>query len=329
MLRPFDFCLYDIEDFPYIFILPIYFSPFPSPVLRYAIVHRFRQALFPVGVLSLLAFALRVFRIEQQSLWYDEAFSVYLARFDLGEITARTAADIQPPLYYYLLHFWMTLAGDSEFAVRFLSLFFGVLTVPLIYVTAAPPVQSHRRAFCRAHRMSLAALCVVFARDAHVHAHHLSGLAIELCAFAGAGRRTRRNWWLSFVLANIAAVYTHYFAFTIIAFQFIYALWVLVTTRGRSSASRFPPRTPFVRTTSSAILPLLCRHPLAFLPWVPFMLNRLGEDASYFRGALKLDEAIRHIFINFTTGESVLEDIAQYIAAAWLVVLVVGLIAYG
>ena len=75
-----------------------------------------------ITIICLVAFALRIFHLEYQSLWYDEAFSVYLAHFDLTEITARTAADIQPPLYYYLLHFWIALAGDSEFALRFLSL---------------------------------------------------------------------------------------------------------------------------------------------------------------------------------------------------------------
>lgn len=283
-------------------------------MLRYAIVHRFRQALFPVGVLSLLAFALRVFRIEQQSLWYDEAFSVYLARFDLGEITARTAADIQPPLYYYLLHFWMMLAGDSEFAVRFLSLFFGVLTVPLLYVTARRLFNPTAGLFA-ALLACLSPLYVWYSQETRMYTlitflGLLSSYAL-LRALAGG----RRNWWLTFVLANIAAVYTHYFAFAIIAFQFIYAIWVLVTARRAPHA---------LRNTFLSFAVIL----LAFLPWVPFMLNRLGEDASYFRGALKLDEAIRHIFINFATGESVLENIAQYIAATWLVVLVVGLIAW-
>ena len=87
-------------------------------------------------ILLLVAFALRVFRLDFQGLWYDEAFSVYLAQFNLADITARTAADIQPPLYYYLLHFWMVLASEREFALRFFSLFFGVLTIPLMYITA-------------------------------------------------------------------------------------------------------------------------------------------------------------------------------------------------
>jgi len=85
-------------------------------------------------VLALLAFTLYIFRLDHQSLWYDEGFSVYLAEMSLGEVTARTASDIHPPLYYFLLHLWMLVSGSTEFALRFLSLIFGVLTVPLIYV---------------------------------------------------------------------------------------------------------------------------------------------------------------------------------------------------
>ncbi|MCA1553511.1 MAG: hypothetical protein LC737_03950, partial [Chloroflexi bacterium] len=37
------------------------------------------------------------------------------------------------PLYFVALHQWMHAAGEGDFAVRFFSLFFGVLTVPLVY----------------------------------------------------------------------------------------------------------------------------------------------------------------------------------------------------
>jgi len=41
--------------------------------------------------------------------------------------------DNHPPLYFLLLHFMVRLAGQSEFALRFPSLAFSVLTVPLLY----------------------------------------------------------------------------------------------------------------------------------------------------------------------------------------------------
>lgn len=311
-----------------------------------------------LGLLLLLvvAFALRVFQLDRQSLWYDEAFSVYLARFDLATITARTAADIQPPLYYYLLHVWMLFAGDSEFAVRFFSLAFGVLTVPLMYATARR--FNRAAAFFAALIAVLSPLYLWYSQEARMYtlitflgllssyalmrALHLASQEREVvpeddenAARGNGGGR----WWLVVALANIAAVYTHYFAFAIIAFQLLYAIWALVAHRRNrvagtsrltafSDADREQPARVSPRASVRAAFLAFAAIVIAFLPWVPFMLNRLGEDASYWRGALKLDEAVRHIFITFAAGESVLENIAQYVAALWLAVLVVGVIAF-
>ena len=71
--------------------------------------------------LIFLATSLQFWALDAQSLWYDEGFSVWLSEKSLSEIVALTAADIQPPLYYLLLHGWIKLVGKSEFALRFLS----------------------------------------------------------------------------------------------------------------------------------------------------------------------------------------------------------------
>lgn len=297
-----------------------------------------QRSFFLIAFFTLVAFALRVFELAKQSFWYDEAFSVYLARFDLGTITARTAADIQPPLYYYLLNVWMALAGDSEFAVRFLSLVFGVLTVPLMYVTAKRLFNTNAALFASLIAM-LSALYLWYSQEARMYTLiTFLGLLASYALVRALGRETgdrrlnarvekretrnertgavaSRRWWIVFVVASIAAIYTHYFAFTLLAFQFLYALYVIFSAR----PLRFL-ETPKVWIAFAGIL-------VAFLPWVPFMLNRLGEDASYFRGDLKLDEAVRRILINFSVGESVLEATAQYIAIVWLVILAVVLIA--
>ena len=84
-------------------------------------------------VTILLAFGLRLYRLGTDSLWYDETVSVHLAGKSVPELVAHTAGDIHPPGYYLLLHAWTRLAGNSEFSAAYLSLFFGMLLVPLAY----------------------------------------------------------------------------------------------------------------------------------------------------------------------------------------------------
>lgn len=81
-----------------------------------------------------LAVFLRLYRISAQSLWNDEGTSAALALRDLATITRDAAHDIHPPLYYWLLHFWVRLWGVSELALRSLSALLGVAVVGLVFL---------------------------------------------------------------------------------------------------------------------------------------------------------------------------------------------------
>lgn len=82
----------------------------------------------------LLAFVLRVHNLDVQSFWNDEGNSARLSERSIPLIIEGTASDVHPPLYYLLLHQWRKLVGASEFGLRSLSLFAGMLTVPLTFV---------------------------------------------------------------------------------------------------------------------------------------------------------------------------------------------------
>jgi mannosyltransferase len=98
-----------------------------------------RNLAWPLAIpllLVLIAFGLRALRLDAQSLWFDEGWSWHLARLPLGEMALTTAGDRSPALYYALLHGWIDLAGDSEFAMRFLSVFADVVTLAAVMALA-------------------------------------------------------------------------------------------------------------------------------------------------------------------------------------------------
>ena len=84
-----------------------------------------------VGVGLVVAAGLYLRFWTRSGLWLDEALTVDIARLPLHEIPNALKHDGAPPLYYYLLHFWISLFGQSNDAVRALSGVFAVLTLPV------------------------------------------------------------------------------------------------------------------------------------------------------------------------------------------------------
>ncbi len=83
-------------------------------------------------MILLLGLILRVIGLESRSLQYDDTFSIFLSARSLPEILRGTAADTMPPLYYFLLHFWMLL-GQSAWFIRLLSVILSLTAVFLLY----------------------------------------------------------------------------------------------------------------------------------------------------------------------------------------------------
>ena len=83
------------------------------------------------------AFAWRVNGLTNQSLWRDEVDAIYFALRDLPDTLAMFGAMAQNGVLYFLsLRVWFHLAGATEFALRYISLLAGVLTVPLTWQVA-------------------------------------------------------------------------------------------------------------------------------------------------------------------------------------------------
>ncbi|MFI5268535.1 MAG: glycosyltransferase family 39 protein, partial [Chloroflexota bacterium] len=115
-----------------------------------------------------------------------------------------------PPLGYYLLHVWMLAAGTSEFAARFLSVFFGVLTLPAMYGLLGS-MLNRRRALLGTLALSVSAFHVYYSQEAR--------MPVEACFFSLTAAwmlllalRRRAAWpWLAYAIAAAASLYTFYY----------------------------------------------------------------------------------------------------------------------
>lgn len=111
--------------------------------------------LFLVLLLMLaVAAGLRFYQLGAQSLWSDEGNSAALATRSFAQIARDAAADIHPPLYYWLLRLWTRAAGINEAGLRSLSALLGLL---LVLVTA----NLGRRLFGRVTSLAVAFIAAI------------------------------------------------------------------------------------------------------------------------------------------------------------------------
>lgn len=164
---------------------------------------------------------LRLVAIGSRPLWYDEAFSILLARRSLDEIVAGTAADTMPPLYYFLLHGWM-IFGQDVAALRSLNVMLAMALIYLAYLWA--------RAIYGEASGLLAGLLAATSPFLIYHAQELrmyTLLALALSAYAYLftrleqnrdGEEPRRVHWWGLTLTAAVALYSHNLAlFTLLA----------------------------------------------------------------------------------------------------------------
>lgn len=251
--------------------------------------------------LLLLAFGLRAVRLGYQSLWYDEGSSVYLARQGLAAIARGAAADIHPPLYYYLLHCWALGSGYGEFGIRMLSVALGTLLAAVTLILGRRLLGASP-AFLGTLLVAVSPLLVDYSQEARMYMLlALLGLAASyaaLCALALRGHSTR--WWLAYAGLTAAGLYTHYtYLFALVAQDAIFALWWFAElTRGRAPRP-IPPATqpatclgqqddeagrprraltaaPCATRPGLAALLAQLAAALLFVPWLPAASRQLG-----------------------------------------------------
>lgn len=182
-----------------------------------------RHLALVLGVL-LLALALRVMRLQERPLWYDEAFSVFLAEQDWTAIVRGTAADIQPPLYYVVLHVWQFL-GEQVYTMRFLSVGLSLLTVALMYQLTRV-LTSPRAALLAAFIAAIMPFQIYYAQELRMYALLEFALLLYLYAFVRILRGAQgRVWVLVLAVSGAAGLYSQSLAVLSWVIPDVYALF--------------------------------------------------------------------------------------------------------
>lgn len=200
------------------------------------------------GLLVVIAAAIRIVVLNDQSFWQDEALTAYEAQLPLGAmINTVVHVETTPPLYFVVIWAWAHLFGASQVALRSVSMLAGVALVPIAYLSARDLVNA-RAGVVAAALVTFNPFLIWYSQEARAYMLLAALSGMSFLWFIRARRQpTRRSlaWW---AVWSSLALMTHFFAGFLVAPE---ALWLLWLARTRIAAAA----VAVVAAVQAAMLP--------------------------------------------------------------------------
>lgn len=274
-----------------------------------------------VGVIFIILCSLNI----QQSIWFDESYSAMLNRFDFAKIWEFTAADVHPPLYYFALKVWSTLFGSTDIAMRMMSVFFGALSVLLVFLLVSRNF-SHRIAVFATALTALCPILIRYGQEMRMYTMTVFIVLLATLLLEIALKNNRRRNWLLYGFAVALGLWTHYF--TVFAW-FAHAIYVL-TSYICPIIHKLPKTKTFAQKTfiffkNQLVINIISALLLAFilfLPWTPMLFAQFTKVQGGF-----WIEPVSLLTLPVFVWESLFYNApANFITMTLLIILTIGLI---
>lgn len=218
-----------------------------------------------IVVLAIAYVAVRLWRLTDSCLWFDEIFSIHVAVHSWNTILSFTAQDlIHPPLFYILLKLWINIGGEGVFWVRLLPVIFSIAAlVPFFLLMQELRIGRWVRAlalFFIAFNGSL----IKYAQEVRMYSLLMCLSLFSIWLFSRYFIKGKNL--VPLIIINILMIYSHYFG------------WFVVV--GEVTAIVI-----FQHIKIRAILIMFGSILLAFLPWSIAVLG-------YVRGGAEVGQNI-------------------------------------
>jgi uncharacterized membrane protein len=205
-----------------------------------------------------LAFSLALRLINlNQSLWIDEAVQAITSQGPFSAIFAELQGDFHPPLYHFLMWFWVHIFGSGEVSLRLPSVFFGVGTVWMIYKLGNLG-KLGSLGWVAALFLATAPFHIYYSQEARMYAMTAFFACLSMYFLLRVIRENGGNkgMILGYLTGTLAMLYSDYYGFLVLLAQMVAA-------------------GVFLRAKIATLLHCYVAILLLFLPWLPFFFVQL------------------------------------------------------
>ncbi|HTW10819.1 MAG TPA: glycosyltransferase family 39 protein [Acidimicrobiales bacterium] len=196
-------------------------------------------------------------------LWLDEALSVNIARLPLSQMPGALVQDGSPPLYYFLLHWWMLVFGQGDFAVRAMSALFSVAALPFIWL-AGRRLGGPRAAWAALLLAASSPWAIYYSSYTRMYSLMALEAVLGFLAWRRAMELPSRGRLACVAAVTAALLYTHYWDLYLLGVVGLWVLW-----RWGSEARRRRVQAGTYPGAARRLAVAMLVGGVTFLPWSP------------------------------------------------------------
>jgi len=269
-----------------------------------------------IGVAIVVGAGLGLRFVAPPHLWLDEALTVNIAKLPLDQLRTALERDGGPPLFYVLLHGWMTIFGADDRAVRALSGILGAVAVGLAYVagTKLGRTPSERRG------LAVATMVVVATSPYAIRYSSEARMYSLVMALVFAGIAIASDLWtapsmlrfVGLVVVTAGLLYAQYWTIFLIATVGI-GLVAVVLCAGAPT-----------RHSARRVLGGIIVGGVLFIPWIPTLRTQLVHTGTPWDAPAGLFASTWHSIVAFGGGRVPLGWFLTAILVTLAVVAVLG-----
>ncbi len=177
-------------------------------------------------VTLLLGWGLRLWRVDYQELRGDETFGYFFSLRPTDEM-AQATVELQEPhpiASYMIQHEWLQWGGHGEFALRFLSVWFGLLALALIWRLGRALNLTSSAAWIATLLLAISPYAIWHSQDARMYSMSLALTLASTWLMVTWLQRQHWTWAIAYVLISLWALHTHYFSAFVLAAQNLFIL---------------------------------------------------------------------------------------------------------
>jgi len=217
-------------------------------------------------VVALAVFTtIALWNITKSSIWFDEAFGAYLIRFNFIDIARYTATDVHPPLFYWLLKLWSMMFGNTELALRSMSVFFGGVTIIFGYLLTNR-LFKEKAARISLIFLALSPMLIRYSQEARMYTLVTAIALAATYTLTYAINSNKKQLWVIYGVLVGLGMWVHYFAAIVWLAHWVWRADIVRRTaqKGEFISKFFSKNWMLAHYVAVGL----------YLPWLPFFIGQ-------------------------------------------------------